>query len=161
MSQRRIVRPSGLRFERTLDDADEARDSLNQERVIAMLSGCLAGLALLLAALGLYGVTAYTVTRRRAEIGVRMALGARQMTIMRLVLTRVAILLGVGVALGSAASLALSQSVTTLLYGLALEDYRVLTGASKLLLVVAVLASGLPAWRAAHVDPLKALGQNQ
>lgn len=126
-----------------------------------MLSGCLAGLALLLAALGLYGVTAYTVTRRRAEIGVRMALGARQMTIMRLVLTRVAILLGVGVALGSAASLALSQSVTTLLYGLALEDYRVLTGASKLLLVVAVLASGLPAWRAAHVDPLKALGQNQ
>ena len=69
-----------------------------------MLSGCLAGLALPLAALGLYGVTAYTVTRRRAEIGVRMARGARQMMIMRLVLTRVAILLGVGVALGSAAS---------------------------------------------------------
>jgi putative ABC transport system permease protein len=151
---------SSLRIEfRTLDT--QVSESLTQERLIATLSGFFAGLALLLAAIGLYGVTAYTVTRRRTEIGVRMALGARQLNIVRLALTRVSILVGVGIATGSWASLILSQSVTALLYGLAPQDPGVLAGASLLLAAVAALASGLPAWRASLMDPTTALRQDQ
>jgi predicted permease len=149
-----------LRVEyRTLDT--QVSESLTQERLIAMLSGFFAGLALLLAAIGLYGVTAYTVTRRRTEIGVRIALGAGQLNIVRLALTRVSILVGVGIAIGSAASLMLSESVTALLYGLAPQDFGVLAGASALLVAVAALAGGLPAWRASRMDPTNALRQDQ
>jgi predicted permease len=153
----RIDRSLRIEF-RTLDM--QVSDSLAQERLIATLSGCFAGLALLLAALGLYGVTAYTVALRRTEIGVRMALGARPPNIVRLVLTRVATLVGVGIVLGSLASLALSQSVAALLYGLAPQDYGVLAVASTLLAGVAALAGGLPAWRASRMDPTNALRQD-
>lgn len=140
---------------RTLDA--QVSDSLNQERAIATLSGCLAGLALLLAALGLYGMTIYNATRRRSEIGIRMALGARQPAIIRLVLTQFATLVGAGIALGTLTSVILSQFVASLLYGIAPQDYRVLIGASFVLLSVATCASGLPAWRASRIDPIKAL----
>jgi ABC-type antimicrobial peptide transport system permease subunit len=80
---------------------DQVGAALTQERLVAMLSGFFGGLALLLAGLGLYGVTAYAVNRRRGEIGIRMALGASPSGVLRLVLYRVALLVGVGVAVGS------------------------------------------------------------
>lgn len=144
---------------RTLDN--QVSESLTQERLIATLSGFFAGLALLLAAIGLYGVTAYAVTRRRTEIGVRMALGAGQLNIIRLALTRVSILVGVGIAIGSCVSVVLSQSVAALLYELGPQDSGVLVGASTLLVAVAALASGLPAWRASRMNPTMALRQDQ
>jgi putative ABC transport system permease protein len=136
---------------RTLDA--QVSDSFAQERLVAMLSGLFAGLALLLAALGLYGVTAYAITRRRAEIGVRLALGAGQASIVRVAVGRVSFLVGIGVAIGTVASLGLARSVAVLLYGLEPQDPAILVGAAVILMTVAALASGWPAWRASRIDP--------
>jgi putative ABC transport system permease protein len=118
-----------------------------------MLSGLFAGLALLLAALGLSGMTAYAVTRRRAEIGLRLALGARPASIVWVAVARVSFLVAIGVAIGILASLGLSQSVAALLYGLKPQDPGMLAGATVMLMTVAALASGWPAWRASRIDP--------
>jgi putative ABC transport system permease protein len=131
----------------------QVRDSFAQERLVAMLAGLFAGLALLLAALGLYGVTAYAVTRRRAEIGVRLALGAGQASIVWVAVARVSFLVGIGVAIGTVASLGLSQCVAALLYGLEPQDPAILASATVMLMIVAALASGWPAWRASRIDP--------
>ena len=93
-----------------------------QERVVAMLSGFLGALALLLAGLGLYGVMSYAVSRRRMELGIRLALGAAPRAVVRLVLARVGLLVGAGVVAGMAASLWLSRFVAPLLYGLQPRD---------------------------------------
>lgn len=132
--------------------ADQVNASLSQERLVAMLSGFFGALALLLAALGLYGVTAYSVSRRRKEIGIRMALGAAPAGIVRLVLSRVTMLVGIGVAVGAAVSLWASKFVATLLYGLEPRDPVTLSSAVVVLLTVGTLASWLPARRAARVD---------
>ena len=92
---------------------------------MAMLSGWFSVLALLLSALGLYGVTAYAVNRRRTEIGIRMAIGAAPARIVRLVLARVTVLLGLGVLIGTAASVWASRFIATLLYGLEPRDTAV------------------------------------
>jgi len=139
----------------TLNDQLDA--SLAQERVLAMLSGFFGGVALLLAALGLYGVTAYAVARRRMEIGIRMALGATAGIIVRTVLVRVAVLVGTGVAIGALVSLWTSRFVAALLYGLQPRDPATLVGAAAVLAAVAAIAAWLPAWRAARVDPAIAL----
>lgn len=103
--------------------------SLTQERVVAMLSGLFGGLALLLAGLGLYGVTAYLVSRRRWEIGIRMALGAAPAAVVRLVLSRVLLLVGIGVVIGGSVSVWASTLVATVLYGLKPHDPVTFVGA--------------------------------
>jgi putative ABC transport system permease protein len=137
--------------------AQHVDESLAVDRVMATLSGFFGGLALLLAALGLYGVTTYAVTERRAEIGIRMAIGAAPATILRLVLTRVSILVAGGVSSGAAASLWASRFVAPLLYGVQTSDPVTLAVAAGLLAAVGGLAGWLPAWRASRIDPAEAL----
>jgi predicted permease len=137
--------------------ADQVDASLTQERIVAMLSGFFGALALLLAGLGLYGVTSYAVTRRRAEIGIRMALGAAPGGVVRLVLSRVALLVGTGVLVGAGASVWLSKYVATLLYGLEPRDPVTLAGAAVTLAAVGALAGWLPAHRASRIDPAQVL----
>ena len=132
---------------------NQVSDSLNQERLIAMLAGCFGALALVLAALGLYGVMTYSVASRRQEIGIRMALGASASAVVRLVLSRAALLVGTGILLGAAAGLWASKFVSTLIYGLAPRDAGTLSAAAIMLAVVAGCAAWLPARRAMHTDP--------
>jgi predicted permease len=131
--------------------------ALTQERLVAMLSGFFGGLALLLAGLGLYGVTAYTVSRRRSEIGLRMALGAAPRSVVGMVLGRVGVLVGLGVACGMAVSLWVATFVTPLLYGLEPRDAATIVGASVVLGVIGTLAGWIPAMRAARIDPATVL----
>jgi putative ABC transport system permease protein len=131
--------------------------SLTQERVIATLSGFFGGLALLLAGLGLYGVTAYAVSRRRSEIGIRMALGAPPSGVVRLVFARVARLVGAGVIAGVLVSLWLSRFVEALLFGLTPRDPTTLVVAALILIVVGALAGWIPARRASRIDPARVL----
>jgi putative ABC transport system permease protein len=136
---------------------DQVNESLAQDRLVAMLSAFFGGLALLLAGLGLYGVTAYAVAQRRAEIGVRVALGATPSGIVSLVLTRVAVLVGGGVAVGVIVSLWASRFAQSLLYGVAPRDPATLAGACVVLAIVAALAGSVPAYRAARIDPAEVL----
>jgi ABC-type antimicrobial peptide transport system permease subunit len=147
----------GLAFQPLATQVDE---SLAQDRVIAILSGFFGGLALFLAALGLYGVTAYAVARRRTEIGIRMALGAAPGTVIRLVLSRVSLLIGVGVLVGAGISVWASQFVAALLYGLEPRDPATLVGAAVTLAAVGALAGWLPAWRASRIDPAEVLRES-
>jgi predicted permease len=132
-------------------------DSLTQERLVAILSGFFGALALLLAGIGLYGVTSYAVTRRRGELGIRLALGARPGGVVRLVLTRVFLLVGAGVVIGAAASLWAARFVTPLVFGLTARDPLTFAGAAVVLLAVGALAGWLPARRAARLDPAAVL----
>jgi ABC-type antimicrobial peptide transport system permease subunit len=134
--------------------------ALVQERIMAMLSGSFGALALLLSALGLYGVTAYAVNRRRTEIGIRMAIGAAPARVVRLVLTRVTILAGIGVLIGAGTSVWASKLVAALLYGVEPRDPVTLIGAALTLAIVAVLAGWLPAWRASRIDPAEVLRES-
>jgi ABC-type antimicrobial peptide transport system permease subunit len=122
-----------------------------------MLSGFFGALALLLAGLGLYGVTSYAVSRRRTEIGIRMALGAAPTGVVRLVLARVTVLVLIGVALGAGASVWASKFVAALLYGLEPRDPMTLFAASVTLAMVGAVAGWLPARRAASIDPAEVL----
>ena len=124
---------------------------------MARLSGWFGGLALLLAALGLYGVTTYTVAQRRVEIGIRMAIGAAPASIIRLILRRVSILVGVGIAAGAGASLWASRLVAPLLFGVHAADPLTLAGAAGILAAVGGCAGWLPAWRASRLDPADTL----
>jgi predicted permease len=131
--------------------------SLTQERVVAMLSGFFGALALLLAGLGLYGVTTHAVARRRTEIGIRMALGATPAGVVRLVLSRVSLLVGLGIFLGAGLSLWASTFVEALLYGLAPRDPATLVGSAAILAGVGAIAGWLPAHRASRIDPAAVL----
>ncbi len=128
-----------------------------QEQMLAALASGLGFLALVLVAIGLYGLLGYRVARRTKEIGVRMALGAERRQVMRLVLGSAAWLVLAGLALGVPAALAASQWVESLLFGLKPTDRTVVGGALVVLFVTAQLAASLPAWRASRVDPLAAL----
>jgi ABC-type antimicrobial peptide transport system permease subunit len=136
-------------------------ESLAQDRLVALLSGFFGGLALLLAAVGLYGVTSYAVARRRTEIGIRAALGAAPIDIVRLVLSRMALLVGAGVVAGAALSVWASQFVASLLYGLHPRDPQTLIGAVVTLAMVGALAGWLPVWRAPRIEPAKVLRDNE
>jgi ABC-type antimicrobial peptide transport system permease subunit len=140
---------------RPLGDLVDA--SLTQERLVAMLSGFFGALALLLAAFGIYGVTSYAVNRRRAEIGIRRALGATPGAVVRLVLSRVFVLVALGVVVGGTASVWASRFVAALLFGLEPRDPGTLIGSIVVLAAVGALAGWLPARRAARFDPMVAL----
>jgi predicted permease len=140
---------------RPLQDRVDA--SLTRERLVALLAGFFGALALLLAGLGLYGVTSYAVTRRRAEIGIRMALGAGPAGVRRLVLARVLLLVVLGVVIGTAVSLWSSQFLASLLYDLRPRDAVTLVSAIVTLTAVGAIAGWLPAYRASRIDPAHVL----
>ena len=131
--------------------------TLRTERLIAWLLGAFAVLALALASVGLYGVLGYAVARRTSEIGLRLALGATRGAVLRAVLRQSLAVVAIGVAVGLPASLLLSRPLGGLLYGVTASDPGVLAGATGCLVVVALMAAALPAWRAARVDPMIAL----
>jgi ABC-type antimicrobial peptide transport system permease subunit len=131
----------------------QVNDSFRQERTVALLSGLFAALALLLAAIGLYGATAYAVARRRTEIGIRIALGAVPASVVRFVISRVGALVGIGAVVGTAASLWLARLVAPLLYGVEPRDTATLVPALVVLGMIALAAALLPARRAARIDP--------
>jgi predicted permease len=132
-------------------------DAIRRPRLLAQLLGMFAGLALLLAAIGTYGVLAYMVTERRREIGIRMALGANQATVVADVMRQGLSLAGIGIGLGLLAALALGRLIASLLFGVGATDPLTLVAVMGSIAAVAALASGLPAWRASRVDPTVAL----
>jgi predicted permease len=137
--------------------AADVWDSLLRERLMALLAGCFAILAALLATIGLYGVVSYAVTRRRRELGIRMALGATRHTIVTMILRETAALLAVGLTIGAACSLVAARAAGALLFGVEPHDLATLATAAALLTAVTVAASYLPARRAARVDATTAL----
>lgn len=139
----------------TFDQLVEA--TVTQERLIALVSAFFGGLALLLAAVGLYGVVSHAVRARQQEIGMRIALGAAPANIMRLVFQRVALLIAAGLTLGLAISLWAARFVQSLLFQLEPRDPATFIGAIVALVLVGILAAWLPARRAARLDPLTVL----
>ena len=131
--------------------------SMVRERLLAMLSGFFAALALLLAGLGLYGVTAYTVSRRRAEISIRVALGAESSRVIAMMMRNTAVALALGLVTGAALSYWAAQYVSTLLYGLDARDPLTFAGAALFLVVVTTVAAWLPARNAALTAPAQVL----
>ena len=140
---------------RTMQDV--VGESVAHRRVIVLIFGTFAVLALLLAAIGLYGVMAYTVTMRTREIGVRMALGAQRRDILKMIVRGGLILCLIGVAIGLAGSVALMRLLTTLLFGVTPTDAVTFAVVSVAVIMVGVVACWIPARRATKVDPLIAL----
>jgi predicted permease len=129
------------------------------QRLAAAVAGSLGVLVLLLAAIGIYGVTSYAVTRRTREIGIRMALGAKRPAVIRLIVRQGVVLTATGVGLGLAAGAAGAQILRNLLFGVSALDPVAFGGATLLFTAVSLLASYLPARRASQVDPMQALRQ--
>jgi predicted permease len=135
----------------------QIRENVYLDRMISLLSSAFAALATLLAAVGLYGVLAYTVARRTREIGVRMALVADASRVRLMVLRQVAMMTLVGCLIGLAVALALGKAAQSLLFGLAPHDPAVVIAAVVVLAAVSLAAGFLPAYRASTVDPIRAL----
>jgi putative ABC transport system permease protein len=135
----------------------QLKESLLRERLMAALAGAFGILAGALAVLGLYGVIAYMVARRRNEIGVRIALGAGRGRVIRLVLKEAALLLAIGLAVGVGLALWAGRAATAMLYDLKPYDPVTLGGAVAVLAMVALVASYAPAYRASRLDPMEAL----
>jgi putative ABC transport system permease protein len=140
--------------------SDQLSASLRRDRMLAVLSGLFGFVALALSVLGLYGVMAYTVARRRNEIGVRIAMGADGSRVMRMVLGDVARVVAVGIVLGIAGALASGKLVKAFLFGLEPADPVVLGASAALLILVALAAGFIPAMRASRVDPVSALRED-
>jgi predicted permease len=139
----------------TMDD--QVANRLDQQRTVAQMTGLFGILALILAAVGLYGVTAYTVARRTSEIGVRMALGANRGNVVRLVLRGAFLQVLIGLVIGIPVSIGCSHLISAQLYQVRGWDPIVLGGSIVALAVCALFASIIPAQRAASIDPVKAL----
>jgi predicted permease len=135
----------------------QIEDALVRERLLARLSSLLAGLALLVASAGLYGVLSYGVTRRTRDIGVRVALGARPSNIAAMVLRRAALMVCAGVAAGLACSFFVGKLIASLLYGVEPNDPLAISASAFALAGISFAAAWFPARRAARVDPLVAL----
>jgi putative ABC transport system permease protein len=131
--------------------------SLASRRFSAELVGVFAAVALLLASVGIYGLLAYMVGQRSHEIGVRMALGAMPSTIGKMIVSRGAGLGGIGVGIGLIMSGLLAPLISSVLYGVRPLDPQVFIAVPVILMVVVLLASYIPAWRAARVNPIVAL----
>jgi len=130
---------------------------VTEPRFHTVLLGCFAGVALLLTMVGLYGVMAYSVSRRTREIGVRVALGASRRTVLAMVLKRALVLLAAGLGLGLAASLAADRLLQSMLFGISSLNPVVLGLSGLLVALTGLFAAYLPARRAANVDPMEAL----
>jgi putative ABC transport system permease protein len=137
--------------------ADQVNAAITQERLVATLSGFFGLLALIIAALGLYGITAYAVTQRHVELGIRMALGTTPAGVVRLVLSRLALLVGSGMAIGGVVSVWATTFIASLLFDVAPRDPTTIGLAAAVLGATGALAGWLPAWRAARIDPAKVL----
>jgi ABC-type antimicrobial peptide transport system permease subunit len=136
---------------------EQVEDTLTTERVIAFLAESFGVLAALMAAIGLYGVLAYSTAQRTSEIGIRMALGATRASVVRVVLAEVLWLAGIAVAGALPLSLLLGRTVRSQLFGISSSDPLSLVIATLLIVLVAISAASLPARRAARVDPIIAL----
>jgi predicted permease len=132
-------------------------ESIRRPRLLAQLLGMFAGLALLLAAIGTYGVLSYMVTERRREIGVRIALGANQGRVLGEVLKQGLALTAAGLVVGLAGAVALNRLMTALLFGVQPSDPATLGAVMATIVGVAAFACGVPAWRASRVDPIVVL----
>jgi putative ABC transport system permease protein len=132
-------------------------EALARERLLAFLSTSTGATAMLLAAIGLYGVMSFAVQQRRREIGIRMAVGATRQNILAQFLTDTVGMVAVGAALGIPLALTCGKAATSLLYGLQAQDASTGLGAASVLGLIALGAALIPAWRAAHVDPTVAL----
>jgi predicted permease len=128
-------------------------ESTRRPRLLAQLLGTFAGLALLLAAVGTYGVLSYMVTERRREIGIRMALGAARSSVIALVMRQGLTAAAIGIVLGVAAAAVANRLMSTLLFGVRPTDLMTFAGVILTIAVVAAAASWLPAWRASRLDP--------
>ncbi len=131
--------------------------SIVTERLIAKLSTFFGGLAVLLAAIGLYGVMSYTVARRTSEIGVRMALGAPRSAVASMILREILRLVAIGSAAGAIVALILARFVESLIFGLKPHDPLTVLLAAVILLVIGLIAGSVPARRASRIDPILAL----
>jgi ABC-type antimicrobial peptide transport system permease subunit len=136
---------------------EQIADQFNQERMISQLATLFGILALLLASIGLYGVTAYSVVRRTPEIGIRMALGARRRGVVGMVMRGAMIQTAVGLAIGVPVALLCVRFVKTQLYEITGADFNVMAGSIVMLALAALVAGTIPARRAASIDPVRAL----
>ena len=142
-------------FLKTVDEQED--ESLLTERLVASLSTAFSVLATVLAAIGLYGVVSYTVSRRTREIGIRMALGASRGNVVWLVMREVAILTAAGIGVGLLAAWGLTKLVRQQLYGVQPSDIATVAAAALAIGLVSAVAGYLPARRASRVDPLGSL----
>ena len=136
---------------------DQVEQNFSQQKMIAKLTSLFGALALVLASVGLYGVTAYWVERRRREIGVRMALGADRLKVLKLVLRGAFLDVGIGLAIGIPATILAGRVMATQLFGVTPYDPAILLGTTAVLSLAALVAALVPARRAASLDPLRAL----
>ncbi len=143
-----------VRYQTVREQIDQ---SLQPDRLMAVLSGFFGGLAVLIATIGLYGVMAYMVARRRVEIGIRMALGADRTDVVRLIVREAGFLLAAGLVIGLALAIPTARAASTMLYGLKSWDPATMAMSAAALAAVSLLASWLPARRASRVQPTVAL----
>ena len=131
--------------------------SLSTQRLTFVLLASLAGLAVLLAAAGVYGVMSYGVTQRTREIGIRMAIGAQRRSVVAMVMLEAGRVVGIGALMGMLAARGLTKLLASMLFGVSAQDPLTFGGVALLIGVVAAVASFVPAMRAARVDPLRAI----
>jgi ABC-type antimicrobial peptide transport system permease subunit len=155
-SQIHAVDPNVVVYDiRTMQE--RLHDSLARQRFSSTMLGAFAVFALLLAAIGLYGVMSHLVTQSTRDIGVLVALGARPGNILRLVVRQGMELAGIGIVVGLAAAAGLTRVMASLLFGVSATDAATFAAVPALLAAVALAATAIPAWRATRVDPMVAL----
>ena len=140
---------------RTLDQVKD--ESLGEDRYTTVLFASFAVVALLLAAVGIYGLMAFAVSQRTSEIGLRLALGATRFNVIGLILKEASLLAAIGLAIGLVGSVFVGQTMRTTLYGVAAMDLSVIAAVGLTLLGTALFASYLPARKASKIDPMQAL----